>query len=496
MRVPGERAGSVPRRAGDERGRYDLIVAGERVPATDPDDSVDHVDAALASLRPFVAARRGAWAAVPDGTAPAEADVLTTDGDGDEARLGSGLLRSLYHHQPAEFPPGWFEPYEHANHALARAVAGSAGPGGTVWVHGHQLQLLPRMLRRMRPDLATAVHLHSAFPPAESFSRLPEHRALLAGLLGADVVALPHHRAVDNLLDLAGRVHGLPVRDGQVAVGNRRVRVLACALPADTGGMRRLTRLPRVRERAAEIRSALRVDGPVLLSIGGWDPADAVEQRLHAFDRFLAEHRPEPGTVALLHVACGEPRTPEELEQRELVDRHIAKINGTHASVGQAIVHYVRTGPDRRELAALYLACDGLLATPVHHGTLHGPHEFVAARGARGATVVVSELTSGATDLPGAITVNPHDAAAFAEAIARAAGCSGPAPQAGIAPHEPALDVWAEHVLAAVRARAAAPTVPRPRRVPPVPGHTRPPLPERTVLRPVPPEPGRRTDVH
>ncbi|GAA1377207.1 trehalose-6-phosphate synthase [Catellatospora chokoriensis] len=462
--------------------RYDLIVAGDRVPAADPDDSSDHVDVALASLRPFVAAHGGAWAAVPGGVNPPDADALHVDAGADDARMGAGLLRALYHHQQADFPPGWFAPYEQANTAIADAVAGSAALGGTVWVHGHQLQLLPRLLRRRRPDLATAVHLHTAFPPAESFARLPEQRELLAGLLGADVVALPHDRAVDNLLDLAGRVHGLPVRDNQIAVGNHRVRVLACALPADTGGMRRLARLPQVRERAGQIRDAMRVGGPVLLSIAGWDPADAVEQRLHAFDRFLSEHRPEPGTVALLHVACGDPHTPDELDQRERVDRLIAKINGTHASVGQAVVHYVRDNPDRRELAALYLACDGLLATPVHHGAVNPAHEFVAARGERGATVVLSELTSDAADVPGAIVVNPHDTAAYAEAVATAVGLCGPAPQAGPAPAEPGLDSWARHVLAVVRARAAVvPAQPgvRPRRLPATPGHTRPTVPDR-----------------
>ncbi|GAA2383673.1 trehalose-phosphate synthase [Catellatospora methionotrophica] len=467
--------------------RYDLIVAGDRVPAPDPDDSNDHVDVALASLRPFVAAHGGAWAAVPDGAHPPDADVLHVDIDGQDARLGAGLLRALYHHQSAEFPPGWFTPYEQANTAIADAVAGSAALGGTVWVHGHQLQLLPRLLRKRRPDLATAVHLHSAFPPAESFARLPEHRELLAGLLGADVVALPHRRAVDNLLDLAGRVHGLPVRDNQIAVGNHRVRVLACALPADTGGMRRLARLPRVRERAAEIRAALRVGGPVLLSIAGWDPSDAVEQRLLAFERFLAERRPEPCTVALLHVAYGDPRTPDELDQRERVDRLIAKINGTHANVGQAVVHYVRDNPDRRELAALYLACDGLLATPVHHGTVNPAHEFVAARGEQGATVVLSELTSNAAEVPGAIVVNPHDTAAYADAIAQAVGLYGPVPQAGPGSAELGLDSWAQHVIAVVRARAATVPVPpvvRPRRVPTTPGHTRPAVPDHLVPTP------------
>ncbi|MEU8075417.1 trehalose-6-phosphate synthase [Catellatospora citrea] len=455
--------------------RYGLVVAVDRLPAADPDDSRDHVDAVLASLRPLVAARSGAWA--PAGGEGSGDGVLGVHppARADAAALGASLLRSLCHHQPADFPSGWFESYLAVNRRVAAAVAASASASATVWTHGHQLQLLPRMLRRMRPDLTVVAHLHSTFPPAESFARLPEHRALLSGLLGADVIALPHPRAVDNLLDLAARVHGLPVRDGRITLGHRALQVIAYPLPADTAGARRLGRLAPVRAAGGRIRKAMRVTGTVLLSVAGWDPADAVEQRLHAFERFLAEHRPAPGEVALLHVACGDPRTPAEDAQRERVDRLIAKINGTHASVGQAVVHYVRTEPDRRDLAALYLACDGMLVTPTHHGTVTAAHEFIAARGELGATVVVSELTSGVTDLPGAIAVNPHDTGSFADAIAQATGRHGPAPRARHADTPPALDSWAEHLITAMGTRGAgvAATPERRARRLPAGGHAR-----------------------
>lgn len=468
--------------------RYGLIVAADRLPPSDPDDAREAVDAALASLRPMVTAQAGAWApACGRGAGDGVIGVVPPPG-ADAAALGARLLHSLDHHQPADFPPGWFESYLSVNRRVAAAVAASATAAATVWVHGHQLQLLPRMLRRLRPDLTIALQLHCAFPPAETYARLPEHRALLSGLLGADVLALPHPRAVDNLLDLAGRVHGLPVRDGRIAAGHRGLRVIAYPLPADTAAVRRLAALPQTRATADRLRTALRVSGPVLLSVAGWDPADGVEQRLHAFERFLARHRPAPGTVTLLHVACGQPRTPAEHAQRERVDRLIAKINGSHASVGQAVVHYVRSDPDRRDLTALYLACDGMLATPTHHGAVAAAHEFAAARGELGATVVTSESSSTAGALPGAIVVNPHDTVAYAEAVARAVGLRGPAPLARDVDPPVAPETWAQRLLVAVRARGSvlpgAGPLPgiaaggawgvRVRRLPAPPGHTRP----------------------
>ena len=50
-----------------------------------------------------------------------------------------------------------------------------------VWVQDYQLQLVPLMLRRQRPDLRIGF-LH-IFPPTELFVQLPWRQQILEGLL-------------------------------------------------------------------------------------------------------------------------------------------------------------------------------------------------------------------------------------------------------------------------------------------------------------------------
>src|SRR5256885_1972028 len=75
-----------------------------------------------------------------------------------------------------------------ANHRYAEAAAAAAAPGATVWVHDYHLQLVPMMLRGLRPDVRIGFFLHIPFPPQELFAQLPWRREIVEGLLGADLV--------------------------------------------------------------------------------------------------------------------------------------------------------------------------------------------------------------------------------------------------------------------------------------------------------------------
>ena len=54
-----------------------------------------------------------------------------------------------------------------------------------MWVHDYQLQLVPRMLRELRPDVTIGFFLHIPFPPTELFLQLPWRKTIVDGLLGA-----------------------------------------------------------------------------------------------------------------------------------------------------------------------------------------------------------------------------------------------------------------------------------------------------------------------
>ena len=81
-----------------------------------------------------------------------------------------------------------------------------------MWVHDYQLQLVPALLRELRPDVRIGFFLHIPFPPQELFSRLPWREQILEGLLGADVVGFQRQVAVENFAAVAAALLDVPRR--------------------------------------------------------------------------------------------------------------------------------------------------------------------------------------------------------------------------------------------------------------------------------------------
>ena len=114
-------------------------------------------------------------------------------------------------------------------HRRARSTTGSGGPptsrstgvsprptakvaaeGATVWVQDYQLQLVPKMLRMLRPDLTIGFFLHIPFPPVELFMQMPWRTEIVEGLLGADLIGFHLPGGAQNFLYLARRLAGQP----------------------------------------------------------------------------------------------------------------------------------------------------------------------------------------------------------------------------------------------------------------------------------------------
>ena len=59
----------------------------------------------------------------------------------------------LYHDviAPPQYHREWWDAYVTVNRRFAEAAASAVAPGGTVWVHDYQLQLVPEMVRELRP---------------------------------------------------------------------------------------------------------------------------------------------------------------------------------------------------------------------------------------------------------------------------------------------------------------------------------------------------------
>src|SRR3978361_1317148 len=102
--------------------------------------------------------------------------------------FSNATLWPLYHDVIAtpEFHREWWDAYVTVNQRFADATAAVAEQDAVVWVQDYQLQLVPAMLRRARPDLRIGFFLHIPFPPTELYQQLPRRNQIPEGPLGAD----------------------------------------------------------------------------------------------------------------------------------------------------------------------------------------------------------------------------------------------------------------------------------------------------------------------
>ena len=146
-------------------------------------------------------------------------------------------LWPIYHDVivPATFRRSWAAAYEKVNRRFAQKVAEVAAQGATVWIHDYQLQLVPRMLRVLRPDVRIGWFNHIPFPPVELFAQLPVRHSLLTGLLGADFLGFQRPADAENFLRACRRLLGAKTKGDVVEVPDSdRRQVTSSVLPTAT----------------------------------------------------------------------------------------------------------------------------------------------------------------------------------------------------------------------------------------------------------------------
>jgi trehalose 6-phosphate synthase/phosphatase len=102
------------------------------------------------------------------------------------------------------------------------------------------------------------------------------------------------------------------------------------------------------------------------------------------------------------------------------VDELVGRINGRFGTSSHTPIRYMNRGLDSRGVAALYLAADVMLVTPLRDGLNLVAKEFVATRTDGDGALVLSEFAGVAAELGDAIMFNPYDLDGCATAIERA----------------------------------------------------------------------------
>ncbi|GEL99539.1 alpha,alpha-trehalose-phosphate synthase (UDP-forming) [Cellulomonas terrae] len=425
---------------------YDFVVVANRLPVDvslgdDGEPTWTRSPGGLVTaLAPVMASTSGAWVGwggSPDlELEPFDVDgtelipVVLTEDDLEKFYEGfsNDTLWPLYHDviEPPAFHRQWWDSYQKVNRRFAQAAADQAARGATVWVHDYQLQLVPKLLRELRPDLRIGYFHHIPFPPLELFAQLPWRVQVIEGLLGADLVGFQRAgdaanfvRVVRRLTDLTtrGQMVTLNEEEGHTGPG-RHVRAAAFPISIDSHAFDQLARTDDVRERALQIRRELGDPEFLLLGVDRLDYTKGIRHRIKAYGELLLDGRLSPQSTTLVQVASPSRENVGAYQQlRDDVELLVGRINGDYGQVGHAPVQYLHQSFPMEEMAALYLAADVMLVTALRDGMNLVAKEYVAARSDDRGALVLSEFTGAADELTGSVLVNPHDIDGMKDAI-------------------------------------------------------------------------------
>lgn len=392
----------------------------------------------VTALAPVLAKHQGCWVGWP-GNAGEDLEPFRTDSgillhpvtltESDYEMFYEGFsnatLWPLYHDLivPPKFDQSWWEAYREVNLKFATEVAEVAADGATVWVQDYQLQLVPGILRQIRPDLTIGFFLHIPFPGAELFRQLPWREELMRGLLGADLIGFHSVANAQNFLALAQQVAGtagshIGQPDELEVDGQASIREVTATVTAPDGRKVGVAAFPisidsQEAAQLAEDHGDLRRrvgDRTLILGVDRLDYTKGILQRLLAFEELLASGAVNPQDVVFVQIATPSRERIEHYKAtRREVEAAVGRINGLYGEIGAPVVHYTHRPVGKKVLMGYYADADIMLVTPFKDGMNLVAKEFVACHGNDSGALVLSEFAGAAVELGDAFLCNPHD---------------------------------------------------------------------------------------
>ncbi|GAA1472142.1 trehalose-6-phosphate synthase [Corynebacterium felinum] len=414
-------------------GTNDFVVVANRLPvdqSVSPEGAITWSPSPgglVTALSPVLEKHRGCWVGWPGTTEQAPEPFRTDSGvllhpvtltaedfENFYEGFSNATLWPLYHDLivPPQYHRQWWEAYREVNEKFARETASVAAEGATVWVQDYQLQLVPGILRQIRPDLTIGFFLHIPFPAPDLFRQLPWREEIVRGVLGSDVIGFHLESNARNFIHVVEHVSGLEVA-GQVGVRQAGAKVQASdgrwvhvgAFPISIDPTPFLNQQVDV----AKIRAELGNPRVLILGVDRLDYTKGILQRLHAIEEMHELGALEPDTLFLQIATPSRERIDHYQATRAEVEQAVGRINGRFGQIGRPVVSYHHTSLPKWRLVELYSAADVMLVTPFKDGMNLVAKEYVACHGDGSGALVLSEFAGAAEELAQAYLCNPFD---------------------------------------------------------------------------------------
>jgi trehalose 6-phosphate synthase/phosphatase len=349
--------------------------------------------------------------------------VFLSEKDMDLFYLGfcNKTLWPLFHYFPSytAYNEEYWQNYRKVNQLFAETLLEILQPNDIVWIQDYHLMLLPKLLRRHRPDGLIGFFLHIPFPSFEIFRLLPRRwkEDLLNGMLGADLIGFHTYEYTHHFLQSVLRVLGFDHTMGRLIMPDHVVKVDTLPMGIDFDRFCKASAHEKTESEKSILRSTLG-NSKAILSVDRLDYSKGILNRLQGYELFLESYPEFREKVVLIALVVPSRIGVDQYEtMKKQIEEYVGRINGKYGSFGWTPVVYQFKNLSIYPLSALYGVSDVALVTPLRDGMNLIAKEYIASRTDKTGVLILSEMAGSSKELGEAIIVNPNDRSEIAEAL-------------------------------------------------------------------------------
>ena len=326
-------------------------------------------------------------------------------------------LCHIVHTRPQFRPEDWAH-YMAVNEKFAAAVleeiAGVESP--MVLIQDYHFALLPRLIKRERPDARTAIFWHIPWPNFESFSICPWQDEVLLGMLGADLIGFHTQYYCNNFLETVER--GIEARIDWQHFSVTRGQHTTYVKPFPISVAPEFVEDPPEVSREA-LLERLGIEARwVGVGVERLDYTKGLPERFRALGRFFERYPDFREQVVFVQLAAPSRSTIQRYQQLEAeVDEVIRDINERFGTRRWRPIVYLKRHHDHHEIWPFYRHADFCMVTSLHDGMNLVAKEFVSVREDDDGVLILSQFAGASWELRDALLVNPYDLDGMAEAV-------------------------------------------------------------------------------
>ncbi len=309
--------------------------------------------------------------------------------------------------------------YLRVNSLFANTLAGLLLPDDLVWVHDYHFIPLAEQLRQAGSRQRIGFFLHIPWPALEVFRALPNHRQIVQSLCAYDLIGFQtedHLRAFHDYIER--EIDGEVYPNGRVVAYGRTIRTGAFPIGIDTDAVAELATRAETASQSVRLRDSLR-DRALIIGVDRLDYSKGLVERMRAFEQLLDLDPHQRNRVVMLQITP-QSRTDvaEYADMRRELEATAGNINGAYAEYDWIPLRYLNKGFTRRILFGFFRQARVGFVTPLRDGMNLVAKEFIAAQAPDNPGVLVlSRFAGAASELKGALLVNPYNTEAMAEAL-------------------------------------------------------------------------------